>query len=215
MSNSKKHIESNPCNNDWDKMRNLEASHERFCNSCSTSVKDLSEVDLFSVDQKELNGKCIRVKTNQLDDLMFLHPIKRFAAAAFIVFGSSLFNISESFAMETDLNSSKQDSTIFKGKVLGNKNQGLKAAIVTLFIDGKEYGLTLTGEYGNYSFKVNKEDFSALTKFRIVVKTGDNVKEKQMKLSHNVKLKDEVTFATIKTKGKQEKVLYSIGCASF
>jgi hypothetical protein len=69
----------------------------RHCSSCNTTVVDLTEKSNEQINQLyiENNGKlCGIVKPNQLAENKHYHPLKKFALALLLVFGSTLFVIS-------------------------------------------------------------------------------------------------------------------------
>lgn len=119
-------IDSNPCDNDWNKMEVNETGDKRFCSSCSEFVHDLTKKDVFEFSQKDLKGKCISLHESQFQDLMFIYPLKRFAVAIFIVFGSSLFVIPESFAQEMSAIIKQEDFVNVNGRVVDKKGNGVE-----------------------------------------------------------------------------------------
>lgn len=149
MEKSPRYIDSNPCDVDWNKMKVNENGDKRFCSSCSQFVHDLTQKDVFEFSQKDLEGKCISVYENQLHNLMFIHPLKRFAAALFLVFGSSLFIIPKSFAQEIK-SEVVVDSLVIKGRVVNSEGKPLKGISVSFdsfFDDGLKVKSDSNGEF--------------------------------------------------------------------
>ena len=159
MKNTPKYIDSNPCDIDWDKMKPEEGGSKRFCSSCSEFVHDLTNVDLLAIDQNELKGKCISINQSQLQDLMFLHPLKRFAAAIFIVFGSSLFFIPESYAQEKREVNINELSFEFIGKAIDKKGNPISSAKVYLENYDNLLYETTTNDNGLFLIKTKSSDY--------------------------------------------------------
>lgn len=82
----------NPCIEDLNSMTPNESG--RFCGSCNKNIVDLTEKSNEEIQQLYLanNGElCGIVLPNQLTERKYYHPLKRFAFALMLVFGSSLF----------------------------------------------------------------------------------------------------------------------------
>ena len=156
MSEEHKYIDSNPCEKSWDEMEATQDKKKKFCGDCSTYVYDLTTTDLLDLDQKTINGKCIVINNTQLDDLMFIHPLKRFAAALFIVFGSSLFIIPSALAQEKADTTIQSKTVTIKGRVVNKKGKPIKDCDVTLDSYGDfEYKLR-TNAKGDFEVTVNR-----------------------------------------------------------
>ncbi len=67
----------------------------KFCDLCDREVMDLTGASEEEIEQYSGRGECVELTREQFDSLKYIHPLKRFAAAAFLVFGSSLFTINE------------------------------------------------------------------------------------------------------------------------
>ena len=152
------------------------------CNSCNKLVKDISEKD--DVNYDDYTGKCIVATLDQVDEIRFIHPLRRFAVALFIVFGSSLFIIPESFAQQTiTVSEKKVDGATLMGKVVGDRNIGLSGADIKLvFKDGEELDYK-TNESGNFIIKIPKEYID--TKFQVIFSYDDSKKKKKYNLALN------------------------------
>lgn len=88
------------CHEDWSKMTpNTEGRHCEICNLTVASLTDKSLEDIENL--KDQKGKiCGRVTKFQLSEFQYLHPMKRFAIALFLVFGTSLFTVSYGQVLE-------------------------------------------------------------------------------------------------------------------
>lgn len=83
------------CTEDWNKMNPNEIG--RFCSSCKTSVHDIHDKSLTEIHELKSENEdkiCGRISKVQFEQFRFLHPMKRFAVALFLVFGTGLFNTS-------------------------------------------------------------------------------------------------------------------------
>lgn len=83
-----------PCHEDWNKM--IPNSEGKYCIVCDLTVSSLQQKTLDEIEQlKEEKGKiCGRITRSQLSEFQYLHPLKRFAIALFLVFGTGLFTTS-------------------------------------------------------------------------------------------------------------------------
>jgi hypothetical protein len=69
----------------------------KFCSSCQTSVYDIHNKSLEEIHvlkTKNDDKICGRISKVQYEQFRFLHPMKRFAIALFLVFGTGLFTAS-------------------------------------------------------------------------------------------------------------------------
>ncbi len=83
------------CTEDWNKMNPNEIG--KFCSTCQTSVYKIHNNSLHEIDElKTKNNEkiCGRISKVQYEQFRFLHPMKRFAIALFLVFGTGLFTAS-------------------------------------------------------------------------------------------------------------------------
>ena len=92
MNLGKKAIHENPCSETWENMEDFPEG--KFCGICSTKVYDLSEKSLEKIESDYINKDvCVKMTEEQVDAFRYVHPVKRFAIAAFFIFGTSLFTI--------------------------------------------------------------------------------------------------------------------------
>ena len=84
----------NSCQENWDKMS--ERAQGRYCDVCNLTVFNLKDKSLEEIeDLHESEGKiCGRINSMQVSEFQYLHPMKRFAIALFLVFGTGLFTTS-------------------------------------------------------------------------------------------------------------------------
>jgi len=92
MNLGKKVIHENPCFETWEIMEDFPEG--KFCGICNTKVYDLSEKSLEKIEEDYINKDiCVKMTEEQVDAFRYVHPVKRFAIAAFFIFGTSLFTI--------------------------------------------------------------------------------------------------------------------------
>ncbi|CAG5081605.1 hypothetical protein [Parvicella tangerina] len=116
----------NPCIESLNDMKPVEGG--RYCGSCAKTIVDLTNKSNQEIRQlyDEHNGKlCGIVMPNQLQENKYYHPLKRFALALIIVFGTSLFV----FANANGFNQ-------FRNQAIGQ----LKQAEVKLQVKGFVFG---------------------------------------------------------------------------
>lgn len=176
MQNTPRYIDINPCDNNWNEMQLDKTGDKRFCSSCSEFVHDLTQVDLLGVNQNELKGKCININDNQLQDLMFVHPLKRFATALFLVFGSALFVIPNSFAQEVEGHYESNEVITIKGIVVNEKGKPLRGIKVTLLHIVNSDMRIKTNTKGEFVLEFNKEDLNKENRIRISLGKKEQVK---------------------------------------
>lgn len=94
-----------PCHEDWSNMSPNEKG--RFCDSCAKTVVDFTHQKKEDIEKYLLLNQdqnvCGRVVNSQIDnqkDLDLLKKMRRFAAACFLVFGSSLFSFAISMTVD-------------------------------------------------------------------------------------------------------------------
>ena len=64
----------------------------KFCGICNTKVYDLSEKSLEKIESDYINKDiCVKMTEEQVDAFRYVHPVKRFAIAAFFIFGDFPF----------------------------------------------------------------------------------------------------------------------------
>jgi hypothetical protein len=176
------------CQEDWNQMTpNAEGRHCDICNLTVLNLKDKSKDDIELL--KEDRGKiCGRVSKVQLSEFQYLHPMKRFAIALFLVFGTGLFTTSYSQVIKENQEQSVQENE-FVIKFRAEHKNGTPLQGVYINFDAKndykegatdERGeLTLSysapvqedkifinityGEiYGTLNFEVNSDNINAL-----------------------------------------------------
>lgn len=118
----------------------------------------MTKKDVFEFSQKDLKGKCISLHESQFQDLMFIYPLKRFAVAIFIVFGSSLFVIPESFAQEMSAIIKQEDFVNVNGRVVDKKGNGVEHVRAKIYYQDGEKVYTQTDSLGFFKLIV-KRDF--------------------------------------------------------
>ena len=92
MNPGKRSINENPCPESSENMRDIPEG--KFCGVCNTKVYDLSEKSLEEIESDYINKDvCVKMTEEQVDAFRYVHPVKRFAIAAFFIFGTSLFTI--------------------------------------------------------------------------------------------------------------------------
>lgn len=149
----------NPCVESLKDMKSVEGG--RYCSSCAKTIVDLTNKtnEEIRVMYDQNNGKlCGIVMPNQLHENRYYHPLKRFALALIIVFGTSLFVFantngfnqfrSKAFAQ---LQENENKMTI-KGFVYGVGNP-LVGAEVLVNVNGLEY-VAYTNVSGEYSLDI-------------------------------------------------------------
>jgi len=83
------------CNEDWNSMTSNYIG--KFCSSCNSSVYQINDKSLEEISNLKAanNDKiCGRINKIQYEEFRFLHSMKRFAIALFLVFGTGLFTAS-------------------------------------------------------------------------------------------------------------------------
>ncbi len=173
----------NPCIERLSDMKPVDGG--RFCDSCAKTIVDLTEKSNQEIRQMydEHNGKlCGIVKPNQLQENRFYHPLKRFALALIIVFGTSLFvfaNASGFNQFRSEAISQLKQSEVkltLKGFVFGGGNPLVGAEVVATVggtdyvaysdLDGafkidvpQEYSGDITIKYVHAGYKNSTKDF--------------------------------------------------------
>ena len=69
----------------------------KHCSSCNTSVYHIADKSLEEINDLKMKNDdkiCGRISKVQYEQFRFLHPLKRFAIALFLVFGTGLFTTS-------------------------------------------------------------------------------------------------------------------------
>lgn len=160
------------CTEDWNAMTTNEIG--KFCTSCNTSVYQINNKSLEEISQLKAanNDKiCGRINKVQYEQFRFLHPMKRFAIALFLVFGTGLFTASY-------------------GQVIEESAQVTEITFnYTLVIDAKdEQGNPLPGM--NVSFDLNDEHYSDKTDSTGKLKINFEENSTNLKLGLNFYFQD-------------------------
>lgn len=202
-------IITNPCDKSRKDLSHLE-KNVFHCSSCDHTVTDISNLE--DVDYFDYHGKCIIARQEQLDDMKFVHPFKRFAVAVFLVFGSSLFIIPETYGQIE-----KEDKVVhykvygvITGKVVGKKNRSLSSVKVTVVLaDGTIY--TTTTEYdGTFSLEIPRKHTGSKVEIRVEYLTRKKNYSKTIPLTINNLSVNNV--GTIKLNAER---FITIGCPTF
>lgn len=136
----------NPCVENLSDMTPVEGG--RFCASCAKTIVDLTNKtnDEIRTLYDENNGKlCGIVMPGQLQENRYYHPLKRFALALMIVFGTSLFVFANDNGFNQFRNQAyqqlKQDELklTIEGFVYGNGGMPLAGAEVIAKVNGLDY----------------------------------------------------------------------------
>jgi hypothetical protein len=135
----------NPCIESLKDMKPVEGG--RYCASCAKTIVDLTNKSNQEIRTlyDEHNGKlCGIVMPNQLQENKFYHPLKRFALALMIVFGTSLFVFANAHGFNqfqkkaiAHLKGDEVNLTV-KGFVFSDQNPLVGAGVVAK-VDGKDY----------------------------------------------------------------------------
>lgn len=202
------HIErpilTNPCDKSFEDFKKIN-DNLYHSSSCNKTVVDISV--LKNLDYDDYKGKCIIASNDQLRDMRFLHPLKRFLVAAFLVFGSSLFLIPESYGQTND--SEKKESQFvegaFTGRIVGNKGYEVSYATVTLVMkDGSEIK-TSTNYNGEFLIEVPDGIRGSLLKLIIEYNDGDNVINKSIAINGDLARINDLGDIKIDVKQKKSK----------
>jgi len=138
-----------PCIEKLSDMKPLNHNNDHYCGSCQKTIIDLtdkSDTEIYKLYQAHDNNLCGIVKPKQLQESKFYHPLKRFAFALMLVFGSSLFIFSSCIEIDTNaitnqfLASSSNFDVVhsLKGFVFSDGSP-LENALITATVDGIAY----------------------------------------------------------------------------
>lgn len=180
----KRPILTNPCDKSFEDLKKLQ-ENQFYCSSCNNTVINISALN--NLDYDDYKGQCIIASFDQVRDMRFLHPLKRFLVAAFLVFGSSLFIIPKSYGQiaTTTRTESQTVEGALSGRVVGSRGYGVSNATVTLvFKDGSRIETTTDYE-GDFFIEVPK-----------------GIKGKDLQLIIEYKNEDAVISQTIPVNGK-------------
>lgn len=158
------------CHEDWSQM--TPNSQGRHCAICDLTVLNLKDKSLDEVeDLHESNGKiCGRVTKVQLSEYQYLHPMKRFAIALFLVFGTGLFTTSYAQVLE-ETEQLEQSENQFQIK----------------FRAAKSDGTPLEGVYINFDTQSDYKEGSTNEKGELILSFSDtaSTKEVYVNISYN------------------------------
>lgn len=152
-----------PCPADWDKMTPTEQG--RHCEHCDKEVTDLSKANFLEIQRKareKAGDLCMVVDERRVNytgpQRMFFRRMRRFAIAAMLVFGSSLFSFaspaqaSECEAILTEFVGTDDDTKSFQGRAFkDNSDEALVFVRVIFYVDGDKVSETMTDETGAFT----------------------------------------------------------------
>ncbi len=150
------------CQEDWNQMTpDAQGRHCAVCDLTVLNLKGKTHDEIVSI--KEEKGKiCGRVTQLQVAEFQYLHPLKRFAIALFLVFGTGLFTTSYSQILgdSTQQAENKHEFTL-KFKAIDSKGKPLPGVYISFdsfdhFSDYKEGTTDENGEL-SISFWHSKE----------------------------------------------------------
>ena len=153
MNPGNRSINENPCPESWGNMKGIPEG--KFCGICNTKVHDLSEKSLDEIESDYINKDvCVKMTEEQVDAFRYVHPIKRFAVAAFFIFGSSLFTISYGQEPFDSIAFHKSDECKLHGRfVYRNSNRQVIGKTIIIETETNKYS-TETDEKGKYAIKL-------------------------------------------------------------
>ena len=121
MNLGKKAIHENPWSETWENMEDFPEG--KFCGVCNTKVYDLSEKTLEKIESDYINKDvCVKMTEAQVDAFRYVHPVKRFAIAAFFIFGTSLFTITYGQELADSIPIYKSNECKFFGRFVFRKS---------------------------------------------------------------------------------------------
>lgn len=152
----------NQCHEDWDKMTPSEQG--KFCALCDKTVHDLTQanyIQIHNTAKAHNNELCIRVDERRARftglQRRALRRVKRFAIAAMLVFGSSLFAFGEGTDVSECQSILKEYTAVpklkqrFRGKAMDVDNKlSLPNTRITIFLDGDRITTVTTDDEGYF-----------------------------------------------------------------
>lgn len=166
------------CHEDWNKM--IPNSTGRHCTTCNLTVINLTGKSQNEIEEmKETKGKiCGRIPRAQLSEFQYLHPLKRFAIALFLVFGTGLFTTSYAqILQEKQIEQTASEKFVIKFHAMKTNQESLGNVYINFdvgskFSEGKtnengELTLTFTADKKEVEIYVNISymDFYGSLKF--------------------------------------------------
>lgn len=207
-------ITTNPCEKDYNNFKHL-GSNAYHCDTCNHKVTDISDngkADIF-----DFEGKCVIASQEQIDELKFVHPLKRFAVAAFFVFGTSLFIIPDIMAQDksNDKVTLNASSGAVTGRVVGSKERGVSRVKVMIIFKNGTTLETITGFSGEFFIEipndVNSNEFEVLIESS---RKGKRVHSKSIQSSLENVMINDLGDIKIHFKQKRRRRGYTIGRVS-
>ncbi|MCB9194734.1 MAG: hypothetical protein H6598_00735 [Flavobacteriales bacterium] len=143
------------CTEDWNKM--IPVTNGKHCDVCNLSVMNLNNKSLHEIEEiQESSGKlCGRISKVQLSEFQYLHPMKRFAIALFLVFGTGLFTTSYAQILsENNSHELNQERYVIKFKAESTDGKPLNNVFINFDTFGT-YQEGKTDEKGNLTLSFN------------------------------------------------------------
>lgn len=139
------------CNEDWNTMN--PNSKGKYCDVCQLTVLNLQDKSLDEIETiKEEEGKiCGRVSKFQVAEFQYLHPLKRFAIALFLVFGTSLFTMSYAQVLNESLQQEETENSYKIEFKAVDKNGKPLAGVFINFDTNDDFKEGSTNETGDLS----------------------------------------------------------------
>lgn len=155
-----------PCPADWDEMTPTEQG--RHCKYCDKEVVDLSRANFLEIQRKtrEKAGEiCVAVDERRVNytgpQRMFFRRLRRFAVAAMLVFGTSLFSFATPAQAEncrsilTEFVGNDNENKTLQGRAVDAKTAEVIAFVrVIFYIDGDKVGESITDEKGAFTAEI-------------------------------------------------------------
>ena len=197
----------NQCHEDWDKMTPTEQG--KFCKLCNKTVHDLTSANYIQIHrtaQEHNNELCIRVDERRARftglQRRALRRAKRFAIAAMLVFGSSLF----AFGEGTDVNSCQsilKEYTAapklkqrFRGKAMDIDNKlSLPNTRLIIFLDGDRITTVTTDDDGYFDVVLPFGEKNEVMSFKAKTKADYGTVEINLKAINKEADATEVEFS--------------------
>ena len=150
MNPGKRSINENPCPESSENMRDIPEG--KFCGVCNTKIHDLSEKSLEEIEEDYINKDvCVKMTEEQVDAFRYVHPVKRFAIAAFFIFGSSLFTITNGQEPVDSIAFHKSNECKLHGRfVYRNSNRQVIGKTIIIETATNKYS-TETDQKGRYT----------------------------------------------------------------
>ena len=153
MNPGKRSINENPCPESWENMGDIPEG--KFCGVCNTKIHDLSEKSLEEIESDYINKDvCVKMTEEQVDAFRYVHPVKRFAIAAFFIFGSSLFTITYGQEPVDSIAIHKSNECRVYGRfIYENSSRQVIGKTIIIETETNKYN-TETDQKGRYTIKL-------------------------------------------------------------